>query len=430
MVEPFLTEEEIKRLLPEEDNSTPNYSELSTLIYSVFSSPEALNKSFLPPSTTEGRRDSSSINVDVASVRRTYKYVYDLEVERIQNTFLHAIQNYCNNLEQLCKQGTSPLLKSLNHCVIMLENPLLHSPEYVEQAFPKLLQALGHLPIDSELELVKWYASYPPEELLEFVHNLHQVITVTIVLSEDGSRKKPVHSYPAIVAATKAMKIFYLANLLASERAGQCRPKGNYHDAEIVSKFVSLRQRLGIHASDIIKPVINFDEFINEELNNVLNILTDYDSFFRSQSHFSFFSYPYLLTPANKVEKLFLDNKMAMLQQRRMILLNALINGQQPLELPVLLLAIDRRNIVNDTLTRVSVCILCACVCARACVCIACFIILLTIIQLEVICENRPEDLRKQLRVKFDGEDGIDEGGVQKEFFQLIIEELFNPEIG
>lgn len=47
-----------------------------------------------------------------------------------------------------------------------------------------------------------------------------------------------------------------------------------------------------------------------------------------------------------------------------------------------------------------------------------------------MICENRPEDLRKQLRVKFDGEEGIDEGGVQKEFFQLIIEELFNPEIG
>ena len=41
-----------------------------------------------------------------------------------------------------------------------------------------------------------------------------------------------------------------------------------------------------------------------------------------------------------------------------------------------------------------------------------------------------PEDLRKQLKVKFHGEDGIDEGGVQKEFFQLIIEELFNPEFG
>ena len=350
-----------------DENSTPDYSELSTLIYSVFSSPEALNKSFLLPSV-EGQ--SVGINVDVASVRRTYKYVYDLEVERIQNTFLHAIQNYCNNLEQLCKQGTSPLLKSLNHCVIVLENPLLHSPEYLEQAFPKFLQALNFLPINSELELVKWYANYSPEELLEFIQNLHQVITVTIVLSENGSRKRSVHYNPAIEAATKALKLFYLANLLASERAGQCRPKGIYHDPETPTKFVMLRQQLGIHPSDIVKPVIAFDEFINEELNNVINIFSDYDSFLHSQSRFSFFSYPYILTPANKVEKLFLDNKMAMLQQRRMILLNALIHGQQPFELPVLLLAIDRQNIVNDTLTRVSV--LCVRVCVRICVCAHC----------------------------------------------------------
>ena len=352
MVEPFLTEEEVVRLLPKQDEkSMPDYSELTTRIYSVFSSPEALNKSFLP-SPPNGQ--PGSINVDVASVRRTYRIIYDLEVERIQNTFLHAIQNYCNNLEQLCKQGTSPLLKSLNHCVILLENPLLHSPEYVEKAFPRLLQSLSYLPIDSELELVKWYANYPAEELLEFIQNLHQVITVTIVLSENGSRKRPLNSFPEIVAATKALKIFYLANLFASKKMGQCRPRGSYHDPETSSKFVLLRQRLGIHPNDIIKPMIAFDEFINEELNNVIDIFADFESLYRSQSGFSFFNYPYLLTPANKVEKLFVDNKMAMLHQRRMILMNALLNGQQALELPVLLLAVDRHNIVNDTLTRVS----------------------------------------------------------------------------
>lgn len=37
-----------------------------------------------------------------------------------------------------------------------------------------------------------------------------------------------------------------------------------------------------------------------------------------------------------------------------------------------------------------------------------------------------PIDLRKQLRVEFDGEEGIDEGGLQKEFFQLIVEKLFD----
>ena len=37
---------------------------------------------------------------------------------------------------------------------------------------------------------------------------------------------------------------------------------------------------------------------------------------------------------------------------------------------------------------------------------------------------------KKQLRIKFEGEDGLDEGGPQKEFFQLLIEELFNPDFG
>ena len=43
---------------------------------------------------------------------------------------------------------------------------------------------------------------------------------------------------------------------------------------------------------------------------------------------------------------------------------------------------------------------------------------------------ENPSDLRKQLFVEFEGEQGLDEGGVSKEFFQLIVEELFNPDIG
>jgi hypothetical protein len=39
-------------------------------------------------------------------------------------------------------------------------------------------------------------------------------------------------------------------------------------------------------------------------------------------------------------------------------------------------------------------------------------------------------DLKKQLRISFIGEDGIDEGGIQKEFFQLISNEMFSPSYG
>lgn len=51
-------------------------------------------------------------------------------------------------------------------------------------------------------------------------------------------------------------------------------------------------------------------------------------------------------------------------------------------------------------------------------------------LQLETITMNSPQDLKKQLFVEFEGEQGVDEGGVSKEFFQLIVEELFNPDFG
>ena len=54
----------------------------------------------------------------------------------------------------------------------------------------------------------------------------------------------------------------------------------------------------------------------------------------------------------------------------------------------------------------------------------------LLIFQLEMVAQDNPLDLKKQLYVEFEGEQGIDEGGVSKEFFQLIVEEIFNPDYG
>lgn len=52
------------------------------------------------------------------------------------------------------------------------------------------------------------------------------------------------------------------------------------------------------------------------------------------------------------------------------------------------------------------------------------------VLQLEMISMENPSDLKKQLFVEFEGEQGVDEGGVSKEFFQLVLEEIFNPDIG
>lgn len=43
------------------------------------------------------------------------------------------------------------------------------------------------------------------------------------------------------------------------------------------------------------------------------------------------------------------------------------------------------------------------------------------------ITRQSPMDLKKRLMIKFDGEDGLDYGGVSREFFFLLSHEMFNP---
>lgn len=43
---------------------------------------------------------------------------------------------------------------------------------------------------------------------------------------------------------------------------------------------------------------------------------------------------------------------------------------------------------------------------------------------------QRMDDIKKPLKVIFIGEPAADEGGVAKEFFQLVVREIFDPNYG
>ncbi|OWB70163.1 hypothetical protein B5S33_g4444 [[Candida] boidinii] len=43
------------------------------------------------------------------------------------------------------------------------------------------------------------------------------------------------------------------------------------------------------------------------------------------------------------------------------------------------------------------------------------------------VMRQTPEDLKKRLMIKFEGEEGLDYGGVSREFFQQLSHEMFNP---
>ncbi|KAI9498288.1 hypothetical protein BDB00DRAFT_755039 [Zychaea mexicana] len=112
---------------------------------------------------------------------------------------------------------------------------------------------------------------------------------------------------------------------------------------------------------------------------------------------FSFCDYPFVLNPTAKADILKVESVFQMRHELQDAFFRALFEDTG-VNSPYLVLGIRRDHIVSDTLH-----------------------------QLE---QKTIHDLKKQLRVQFVGEEGVDEGGVQKEFFQLVIRELFDPKYG
>ena len=99
---------------------------------------------------------------------------------------------------------------------------------------------------------------------------------------------------------------------------------------------------------------------------------------------------------------MFYDNRVNQIRERRRVLnrirhdIEAYENGEETefspdeqLPSPYLILRVRREFIVEDALFK-----------------------------LELVAAERPADLRKQLCIEFQGEEGVDEGGVSKEFFR------------
>lgn len=155
-----------------------------------------------------------------------------------------------------------------------------------------------------------------------------------------------------------------------------------------------------------------FLEFYNEPLSDAIEMDRDFGNYRTSEEiqsepdcahssryiKFSFMYYSFILSPATKSLGLYYDSRIRMYSGRRISYLQSVVG--QPTN-PYLRLKVRRDHIIEDAL-----------------------------VELEMIAMENEKDLKKQLVVEFEGEQGIDEGGVSKEFFQLIIDEIFNPDYG
>ena len=162
------------------------------MVWNCFSNIASLNCSFL-----------SNGKVDKKSLKKALSALEALNDPGVSNTLMNAILQYCKEAEREAVRKNST---SLNHVIIMLENPLLMDPDYLVQIVPPLLNSIRRQNKEKQMEMVEILSEYSVEELQELLSFLHQVIAFTIALSETDDEFE-LESCTAVTSAVVLMQV-------------------------------------------------------------------------------------------------------------------------------------------------------------------------------------------------------------------------------
>lgn len=327
-----------------------SYKKLVHNIGVVFSSSESLNKSFLLDSA--GKLNMGT-NVDIEAVQNMYSALFKTGDSSVENSLINSLVALAPTLEmELRYKAPSSDPNFLNQFVIIMENTMLQSPEYLDQALPSFLKAVALLPVKFQATLVHIWSQFSSKAIRRMVETLQQLITYQVLTGPSATGNVPVQEDEAIVAATKTMKMLYYASILGGNfdqtlnNSRDGATASNDHDDPLVKE-------LKIDVLDCRKPLVKCEEFVNEPLNEQIEVDRDFTYFKNdTQGKFSFLKFNFILSTATKSTGLFYDNRVRMYSERRLTLLYSLVRGQHAT--PYLRLKVRRDHLIEDALVNVS----------------------------------------------------------------------------
>ncbi|KAH8590279.1 hypothetical protein B0O99DRAFT_691717 [Bisporella sp. PMI_857] len=224
---------------------------------------------------------------------------------------------------------------------------------------------------------------------------LHAALGVTGL----SSKKRPENQQRVIYnddwqikAAARVMAILFAANNSGISRRNDTYPTAAFLDAE---RSVGLAARQRAHKHGQILPT---SDFYNTLL-DYSDLIADFENWEAKRSKFAFCQYPFFLSIWAKIRIMEHDARRQMEIKAREAFFESIMTSKNATQ--YLTLKVRRECLVEDSLRGVS----------------------------EVVGSSS-EDIKKGLRIEFKGEEGIDAGGLRKEWFLLLVREVFNPEHG
>ena len=326
------------------------------------------------------------INVDIDSLHRCFEKLMATPDMPFQNALINAIVALSKSLTLEFKyhHHLETQRHFLNIIVIVMEIPLLHSPEFIDRAYPEFCKAVGFLPLSGQVRLAKYWSAFSAEKLRDMVLSLQQLITVKLIDNESKytTRSFTLNDDESITGPVSVMKILYYASLYGGDKDSeeklteerQILESENELQHELLGgagamgvdmeskKLKSpcddpLAKELDISHADCRNPLVSFDDFVNETLNENISMEVDYKYKLESESDehptkFSFANHSFILNMPSKQKSLYMDNRIQMYRERRTSVIQTLLHGFPTM--PYLRIRVSRNRIIEDALVAVS----------------------------------------------------------------------------
>jgi hypothetical protein len=167
--------------------------------------------------------------------------------------------------------------------------------------------------------------------------------------------------------------------------------------------FPAVKMLALLHKANEKLGFIEPEDFYNDAVNQLVNMKEDYGRWQywleerdrRSSARFSFCAYSFILDAHSKSVIIRSDGERQMSEQFRRNMFAQLLQGGQ--QNPYLKVKVRREHLLEDAPGQFS---------------------------------KPADELKRPLKVSFNGEEGVDEGGVKREFFQLLTPQLLKVDFG
>jgi E3 ubiquitin-protein ligase HECTD2 len=279
-----------------------------------------------------------------------------------------------------------------------------------------VLGALANLPTDCHNCIIQWASRYPEDLFRKHVDTLLAFINDRISMQSRKSRRSrktqksstyngvptsqmfddmlqteviPIQDILSddwqLRSACRILQLFVRANDIFQVKSNTARSHGS---------STTRRRPIG-------KQLMPTSYFYNSQLDSEerLNAPQDFDDWEKKEQGFQLTQYSFLFTLGTKMRILEYDARKKMASKARQEFFDSILRNTSMEKF--FHLKVRRTCMIEDSLQRIS----------------------------EAISSSEGE-AKKALKVHFEGEEGIDAGGLRKEWFLLLVRELFDPDVG